>query len=133
LSIYTTDTHALIYYACNKHSKMSRPALKAFEKAEKGNGYIYIPAATIWEISYLEKEGQIKLKDGYEQWMDGLLSRQGLEIVPLTEEIIRESRSYGFNNDIFDHVIVATAVVMRTPLITRDSAITESKIVEICW
>jgi PIN domain nuclease of toxin-antitoxin system len=53
--------------------------------------------------------------------------------VPLDAEIITESRDYGFNDDIFDAAIVATAKLKDVPLITRDNAITNSGLVEIYW
>ena len=53
--------------------------------------------------------------------------------VPLDADIIVESRNYGFNNDIFDAAIVATAKLKDVPLITRDTAIIESGLIEIYW
>lgn len=50
-----------------------------------------------------------------------------------TSEIISEARNYGFNDDIFDAAIVATAKVKDVPLITRDTAIIASGLVEIYW
>jgi PIN domain nuclease of toxin-antitoxin system len=49
----------------------------------------------------------------------------------LDAEIVAEARNYGFNNDIFDAGIIATAKVKDLPLITRDTAIIESGLVEI--
>ena len=50
-----------------------------------------------------------------------------------TSEIISEARNYRFNDDIFDAAIVATAKVKDVPLITRDTAIIASGLVEIYW
>ena len=50
-----------------------------------------------------------------------------------TSEIISEARNYGFNDDIFDAAIVATAKVKDVPLIMRDTAIIASGLVEIYW
>ena len=53
--------------------------------------------------------------------------------IPLDAEIVGESCAYGFNNDIFDAAIVATAKLRDVPLITKDVAITNAGLVEIYW
>lgn len=133
MSVYVTDTHSLIYYVTGHNAKLSRRPLRAFQQAERGDAYIYIPAVVLWEISRLEKEGEIRLNEPYEEWAESLLAHPGFECVPLDEEIIAEARHYGFNRDVFDAAIVATARLKDVPLISRDEAITDSKIVEICW
>jgi PIN domain nuclease of toxin-antitoxin system len=133
MSVYVTDTHSLIYYFTGLNSKLSRRALRAFQQAERGEAYIYIPAVVLWEISRLEKEGEIRLNEPYEEWADALLAHPCFECVALDEEIIAEARHYGLNRDVFDAAIVATARLKDVPLITRDQAITNSKIVDICW
>jgi PIN domain nuclease of toxin-antitoxin system len=51
----------------------------------------------------------------------------------LETEIIAKAVGYNFHEDPFDAAIVATAVEFEIPLITKDVAITESNLVEICW
>jgi PIN domain nuclease of toxin-antitoxin system len=133
LSVYTTDTHCLIWYATGDKSKLSRRALRAFQAAERGEAFIYIPAVVLWEISRLEREGEIDLQMGYGGWVGALLAHPCFECVPLDESVIAQARDYAFNRDVFDAAIVATAVLKDVPLITRDAAITNSSAVEICW
>ena len=133
MSVYVTDTHSLVFYVTGLNEKLSRRALRAFQQAERGEAYIYIPAVALWEISRLEKEGEIRFNESYEEWAAALLAHPCFECVPLDEEIIAEARHYGFNRDVFDAAIVATARVKDVPLITRDRDITEAKIVEIWW
>ena len=133
MSVYVTDIHSLIYYVTGLNAKLSRRALRAFQQAERGEAYIYVPAVILWEISRLEKEDAIRLYEPYEEWADALLAHPGFECVPLDEEVIAEARHYGFNRDVFDAAIVATARLKDVPLITRDEAITSSKIMDICW
>lgn len=132
MSLYVTDTNALIYFSTNR-SHLSKRALSAFESAEQNQALIYIPAPALWEISNLEKAGHIKLRLPFQIWLDQLLGKVGFDIAPLDAEVIAESRAYTFNDDIFDAVIVATAKLKDLPLITRDMAITTSGLVEIWW
>ena len=133
MSVYVTDTHPLVYYFTRHHSKLSRRALRAFQQAERGDAFIYVPAVALWEVSRLEKEGAIKLKEPYEEWADAMLAQPAFECAPLDEKIIAEARNYNFNRDVFDAAIVATAKLRDVPLITRDEDITDSGIVDIWW
>lgn len=132
MSLYVTDTNALIYYSTTQ-SQLSKRALAAFEAAAQSMALIYIPAPALWEVSNLEKVGQINLRQPFSMWLDELLKQKGFDVVPLDAEIIAEARNYGFNDDIFDAAIVATAKLKDVPLITRDVAITNSGLVDICW
>lgn len=133
MSVYVADTHALVFYFNRQHAQLSRRALDAFARAKQQQAYVYVPASAVWEISSLEKTGRIKLSLPYQDWMDGILAQPCFECVPLDAEIIAEARSYGFNDDIFDAAIVATARLKDVPLITKDVAITQSGLVEIYW
>ena len=133
MSAYVTDTHSLVYYFTRHHAKLSRRAWRAFDRAERGEAFIYVPAVTLWEVSRLEKEGRIKLNEPYEDWAAALLAHPGFECASLDEKIIAEARHYDFNRDVFDAAIVATAKLKDLPLITRDVDITNSRIVDIWW
>ena len=133
MSIQVTDTHPLIWYVTNHHTKLSKKALRLFDQSRNGQGLIYVPAAVFWEISLLLKSGRIKLHQPFEQWANSLLAIEGFEIAPLDIEIIAESLCLTFNNDPFDVAIVATARIKHLPLITRDDDITNSQVVDIEW
>jgi PIN domain nuclease of toxin-antitoxin system len=132
MSLYALDTHPLIFYANRVHRQLSRRVREVFEQAERKEALL-VPAPALWEVSMLEKVGQIKLSKPFGEWARDLFSRPSFECVPLDAEIISESRYYGFNDDIFDAAIVATAKLKDVPLITRDMAITASGLVEIYW
>ena len=133
MSVYVTDTHSLIYYFTSHHSRLSRRAQRAFQQAERGGAFIYVPAVALWEVSRLERAGVIRLNEPYEDWADAMLALPGIECAPLEEKIIAEARNFHFNRDVFDAAIVATARLKDVPLITRDEDITNSRIVDIWW
>lgn len=112
MSVYVTDTHPLIYYFTNTHRQLSRRALRVFHQAEDAEAFIYVPAVVLWEVSILEKNGEIKLNEPYEDWADALLAQPGFGCAPLDECVVAEARAYGFNLDIFDIAIVATSHVL---------------------
>lgn len=53
MSVYVTDTHALIYYANSNHTQLSDRALEASEQAERGEAFILIRAPAMWKSRYL--------------------------------------------------------------------------------
>ncbi|HEX9004733.1 MAG TPA: PIN domain-containing protein [Blastocatellia bacterium] len=133
MSMYVTDMQALVFYANRNQRQLSRRAWEAFEQAENRQAFILIPAPALWEVSILERIGQIKLNTSYEEWTRDLFAHPCFDCVPLDVAIIAEARNCNFNNDIFDAAITATAIVKDLPLITRDNAITVSGLVEIYW
>ncbi len=133
MSVYVTDAHPLIWYVTGQSSKLSNAALRAFQEAERDEAFIYIPAGALWEVSRLDKEGKIRLDSPYDDWARALLNKVCFECVPLNEEIIAEAYHYRFNRNTFDASIVATARLKDLPLITKDSAIIDSGLVEIFW
>ncbi len=133
MSVYVTDTHALLWYFTSQRRMLSKRAFEVFERAERYEAFIYIPVVSLWEVSRLDHVGAIELHEPFEDWVDALSVQPCFEFVPLDERVIIESRRYNFNRDIFDAAIVATAIVKDLPLITRDNAITDSGVVEVYW
>lgn len=131
--MYVTDTHSLLWYFNGRHSALSPKVLAAFEKAESAEIVIYIPSVVFWEIALLEKRGRVILKDGFEKWSRKILSKSGFAVAHLEIEVIAKAIGFNFNEDPFDAAIVATAVEFEIPLITKDTAVTKSNLVEIYW
>lgn len=133
MSVYVTDTHALLWYFTGQHRMLSRRAFEAFEQAENSEAFIYIPVVSLWEVSRLDHLGAIELHEPFEDWVDALSALPCFEFVPIDDRVILQSRKYNFNRDIFDAAIVATAIVKDLPLITRDNAITDSRVIDVYW
>lgn len=133
MSVFVTDTHPIVLFTLKKRSALSKKALAAFELAEAGQAFIYIPAVVFWETALLERAGKIRFYDGFSRWAERLLSHSGFGIAPLEPEIIALGAGYNFNGDPFDEAITAYAAHLDLPLITKDVAITNSGLTEIYW
>ena len=131
--MFVTDTHPLVWFSQGKFSLLSPKVLKAFEEAVSGQTVIYIPSVVLWETAMLNVREKISLDDSFTDWADKLSSKDGFHISDLENNVISLAVGYSFNNDIFDKAIVATAVSMDLPLITKDVAISQSGLVEIYW
>lgn len=112
---------------------LSKKVLSVFESAEVGEGFIYVPTIVLWEVALLERVGKIKLYDGFLHWAQKLLSNPGFGVVPLDAEIIALGAGYNINGDAFDETIMAFAVHLDLPLITKDVAITNAGLAKIYW
>jgi len=132
VSVYVTDTHPLIWYASGKEGKLSPKALRAFKSATREEALIYVPPFVLWEIAVLLKVGRIALNEEYDAWAEHLIIQPGFDLAEFRVSMATEAYSYPFS-DPFDSVIAATAKVMDLPLITKDSDITDSALVEIYW
>jgi PIN domain nuclease of toxin-antitoxin system len=133
VSVFVTDTHPLIWYASEKHSKLSTRVLRAFDAAFADRGLIVIPAAVFWEISLLTEHNRIKIREPFDIWSGALVARRGIDMAAIGLDVIAEAHRLRFHGDPFDRSIVATARIMDLPLITKDEAITDSKLVDVVW
>ena len=132
MSVYVTDAHPLVWYATNKNAKLSKKALNAFNAATREEALIYVPSFVFWEIAVLLKIGRISLQEDYGDWAERLVAQPGFDLAHFSVEVTTEAYHYPFA-DPFDAVIAATAKVIDLPLITRDTNITDSKLVDIHW
>ena len=132
MSVYVTDTHPLVWYATSKPARLSKKALSAFNAASREEALVYVPSFVCWEIAMLLKVGRISLHEDYGDWAEHLVSQPGFDLATFSVEVTTEAYSYPFS-DPFDGVITATAKVMDVPLITKDSDIMDSELVEIHW
>ena len=133
MSLYVTDAHPLIWYATQRHRRLSRKALRIFRQADHDQALIYVPAPVLLEISMLLKLHAIQLDQPFAGWGALLFSKRGFDWAPLELEVIDEALKFSFNNDPFDLTIAATASIRNLPLITRDAEIVEADVVEIAW
>ncbi len=132
MSLYVTDTHPLLWYVTESHSKLSKVALRIFHDANSERALIYVPAVVLFELSWLYKLGRAPMREPFGQWAAVLLKQVGFDFAPLDLEVITEA-SYLDLRDPFDAAIVATARIKDLPLITKDRRIADAGVVEIAW
>lgn len=131
--MFVTDTHPLVWFATGKLSKLSDKVLTVFRRADRKETAIYIPTVVLLECAALENDGEIQFIGGFEKWSQALFKNPCFIIDEMTLSIISRSVGFTFNKDRFDRIVVASAVERDLPLITKDSKIIESKLVEIYW
>lgn len=131
---YITDTHALIWYLSDDR-RLSRAALRAFTDAEQRRAFILVPSIVLVELVFLLQRERVPkaLVDKAMVLSDEIGSE--IRVVPLDLAVAREVASFGpaAIPEMADRIVAATARVLQVPVLTADSEIAASKLVEVIW
>lgn len=113
------DTHAAIW-ALMAPDLLSRPARDAIAAGPRT-----ISAASLYEITY--KAGIGKWPEVVPHARPGLARRleaMGIEVLPATGAVMERAGSFDWaHRDPFDRLIVATALLHRTALVSKDATL----------
>jgi PIN domain nuclease of toxin-antitoxin system len=127
-----TDTHALLFHAAGGRGLGSKAAA-FFNRCERREAILYIPAVAMWECSLLARVGRINLRRTVRAFFDDLFSNPAYQPIDVTPEDVFLADELRFTRDPFDALIVASARNASLPLITRDGDIRKSGIVPVIW
>ncbi|MCC6150512.1 MAG: type II toxin-antitoxin system VapC family toxin [Planctomycetes bacterium] len=125
------DTHAWLW-----HWATTRGLTVAAEKAMARAGALIVPAISCWEVAMLVLERRVELDLPIDEWFERALAEPRYELCPITPDIAIDSASYGrsrLHGDPCDRLIVATARMLKCPLISGDSRIHDSGLVQCIW
>jgi PIN domain nuclease of toxin-antitoxin system len=130
------DTHVLFWMG-NDSKRLSRRAREAIRQARQGQGRhnagLAIATITVWELAWLAENGRIAVAGSVESFVRELVARTILR--PVTPEIaaLAVRLPAEFPKDPADRLIAATAMVEGMTLVTADTRIRQSKVVETLW
>jgi PIN domain nuclease of toxin-antitoxin system len=127
-----TDTHPLIFHAA-ANGRLGAKAAVFFERCERGEAILYVPAAVIWECSLLARVARVNLRRSVRSFFNDLFSNPAYQPLDLTPDQAFLADELRFTRDPFDALIVSAAKTIDLSLITRDSVIRESGIVRVLW
>ena len=130
---FVTDTHGFVFYAMGKIELIGRRARRVFTQAEKRRATIYIPTVCFFELLLLLERGKVRSNMSFPKWKSGVERSGAFVIEPLTWEDVEEARSLRSLADPFDRLIAGIANRLHSPLITRDSELVDSGLVETLW
>lgn len=81
----------------------------------------------------LVRQRRIELAFPPGAWLRGLRSLPRAKIIALTAEVALRADQLAMHDDPADRFIVATALRVQAPLVTRDAAIRSTKVVATIW
>lgn len=127
-----TDTHPLVFHAAGG-GRLGLAAKKHFDKAERGEALVYVPAAVVWEISLLARAVRINLHRPVREFFADLFSNPAYQPFGLDVAQVFDADELRFTRDPFDALICAAARDLGLPLLTRDAEIADSRVVSVVW
>lgn len=133
MSAYVVDTNAVVHFAANRMSKLGKAARRVFEAYEAGQATLYVPAPVAMELWMLALGGTIRTELGFARWW-AQLRTTGFVAVELSGDDVAAAANLSWRHrDIFDRLIVVTALRLDCPLVTGDREITEWGGVDVVW
>ncbi|MEH1805720.1 type II toxin-antitoxin system VapC family toxin [Nostoc sp.] len=115
------DTHIWIWWVDNSERLNQRYRDWIEEYQSQGLGVSII---SCWEIAKLVENRKLAFSISVEEWLAAALAYPGVQLLELTIPIILESTQLtGFHKDPSDQIIVATARIYNSPLLTADAKI----------
>ncbi len=124
------DTHALLWWTLQPEL-VSRKAMTAIEKTDQ----VVVPSIVFWETALLVRKGRFALRQSLAvaDWVRAVLSIPRIVEAPLTAEIAVRADSLRMHSDPADRFIVAAALHLRAPLITKDELLRDLALVRTIW
>jgi PIN domain nuclease of toxin-antitoxin system len=132
-SLAVTDTHALIWAIDGKRKRLGKGARRLFDRADEGEGAIYIPAQALVELGEACHTNRVTLALPFEEWARSAFASGKYHEAELTAEIVYVAQRLYSIPERGDRLIAATAVVLDLPLITRDPEIQRAAGIECIW
>ncbi|MBM3211215.1 type II toxin-antitoxin system VapC family toxin [Candidatus Poribacteria bacterium] len=125
----TLDAHTLIWYLHkNSNERLASNALKIIKETE-ASGIIYVSTITLMEIVRILEKRLYPVS--FDTVLEQVEENEAYKIVPLTTKIVKAVR--GFQSvDLHDRVIMATAIITGSILVSKDKEIRASGL-KIIW
>ncbi len=133
LEMIVLDTHVWIWWLSNKE-KLSDHALQHIEQAVVESSLVLSSIST-WEIAMLVEKNRLDLSINVRDWIRKTEGLSFVQFVPMDNTILLRSVELPgkFHADPADRMIVATALTMGLPIVTKNKKIQSYSPVETIW
>jgi PIN domain nuclease of toxin-antitoxin system len=128
------DTHAIVWFV-HESTQLSERALRALRGAQDDEG-IAVPAGVLFDLWYVTKSTKDFTEDHLRRVQDVLSDpARAVDLSPIDGRVFEAWEAIGRNliSDPWDRMIMAGAITLGVPLVTKDRAITASGLVETVW
>jgi len=128
--LIVSDTHAFFWWLAGS-SELSPRGRDLLER----NDVVVVPAIVLWEIAMLAAKGRIILGVETTEYLERATTLPRVRVEPLSPRIAVRANAFGdtLHRDPADRLIVATAMELSAPLITKDAHIQAFGGVETVW
>jgi len=127
------DTHAWVWFISNPEL-LSKRAKKATDNAINAKE-IFISSISAWEIALLVERGRLKLTLDVTDWISKSERLPFFRFIPVDNSIAIKAVNLPepLHNDPVDRIIIATAIAIGAPLVTKDEKILKYPHVKSIW
>ena len=115
------DTCAVLWWTLDPGGLSDAAAATCSRIASKG---AFISSITIWEIGIKIKKGTLNIGEDLEDYVGRLKRLGSVEMIPVDEDIWIKNLSLDWpHRDPVDRTVVATAMLRKIPIVTKDRLI----------
>lgn len=127
------DSHAIVWFVSDS-TRLSESARSALRVAEQEQA-ITVSLATFLDLWYVIQTTQGVTTAELDRLKQTLIASDGVDLRPVDEPVVEKFTTIerGVLADPWDRLIVATALVLDVPLVTRDGQIRQAGIVQTIW
>ncbi|HWP91246.1 MAG TPA: type II toxin-antitoxin system VapC family toxin [Thermodesulfobacteriota bacterium] len=127
------DTHVWVWWVSGIE-RLSSKANRLITKA-KNRDAIYISSISVWEIAQLVERGRLQLTLDVTGWVAKSEALPFVHFIPVDNSIAIKSVQLPspLHPDPADRIIIATALALGFPLITRDEKIARYPYIQTIW
>jgi PIN domain nuclease of toxin-antitoxin system len=125
------DTHTWIWWV-DDPTRLSESANVAIDEAIATRG-VYISSISVWEVAILVQKGRLQLTMDVDDWVAHTEMLPFVTFVPISNRIAIKSVRLLIHPDPADRMIIATALGLGVPIVTKDRKISAYIQVQTVW
>jgi len=127
------DTHVWVLFVSNPEL-LSKRAKKSLDTAMEEKG-ILISSISTWEVALLIAKKRLRLTLSVTDWIAKSEALPFITFIPVDNSVAIKSVNLPqpLHNDPADRIIIATAISMGVPLVTKDEKILNYHHVQTIW
>jgi len=131
--VIVLDTHVWVWFVSNPEH-LSRKAQKAVDAAIRNNE-VYISCISTWEVALLVAKKRLKLTMDITDWIGKSERLPFFKFVPVDNSVTVRSVNLPqlLHQDPADRIIIATAITIGAPVITKDEKLLGYPHVKTIW
>ncbi|MBN1959905.1 MAG: type II toxin-antitoxin system VapC family toxin [Deltaproteobacteria bacterium] len=122
------DTHIALWWTLEP-KRLSRKVLTQINREK----IIGIPTIIFWETALLVRKNKLELTIGAAAWAQKVCNIPRVINLPLSTEIALLADSLEMHADPADRFIVATAIIHKATLATKDTMLRQLRFINTTW
>ena len=127
------DTHVWVWFVSNPEL-LSKAAKKAIDVSMEQKT-IYISSISAWEVALLVAKKRLKLSTDVIDWIGKSERLPFFQFMPVDNSVAVKSVNLPqpLHKDPADRIIIATAITIAAPVVTKDEKLLDYPHVETIW